>query len=129
MKRRLFNLLAAVSMVMLATTAILWIGSHISPWELSIRRAHGDFHLQMWSRDGHFYIGETHHFEYWLIGYWKLLILFLLLPARQTFVWRRAKVQSKVGLCIACGYNLTGNVSGICPECGTAIPTAKGALA
>ena len=20
--------------------------------------------------------------------------------------------------CVACGYNLTGNVSGICPECG-----------
>ncbi|UCC32455.1 MAG: hypothetical protein JSU86_09270 [Phycisphaerales bacterium] len=25
------------------------------------------------------------------------------------------------GLCITCGYNLTGNVSGICPECGTTI--------
>lgn len=23
--------------------------------------------------------------------------------------------------CMTCGYNLTGNVSGICPECGTAI--------
>jgi predicted RNA-binding Zn-ribbon protein involved in translation (DUF1610 family) len=21
-----------------------------------------------------------------------------------------------------CGYNLTGNVSGVCPECGTAVP-------
>ena len=25
-------------------------------------------------------------------------------------------------LCHTCGYNLTGNVSGICPECGTPIP-------
>ena len=24
------------------------------------------------------------------------------------------------GLCVHCGYNLTGNVSGVCPECGTA---------
>jgi hypothetical protein len=24
--------------------------------------------------------------------------------------------------CVACGYNLTGNVSGRCPECGTTIP-------
>ncbi len=24
--------------------------------------------------------------------------------------------------CWSCGYNLTGNVSGICPECGTRIP-------
>jgi len=29
------------------------------------------------------------------------------------------------GTCLACGYNLTGNISGICPECGTA--TAAGA--
>ncbi|MFI5378483.1 MAG: hypothetical protein ACHRHE_04240 [Tepidisphaerales bacterium] len=26
-----------------------------------------------------------------------------------------------VGICEKCGYNLTGNVSGICPECGTPI--------
>ena len=26
------------------------------------------------------------------------------------------------GHCQVCGYNLTGNVSGICPECGTLIP-------
>jgi len=25
------------------------------------------------------------------------------------------------GLCVECGYNLTGNVSGICPECGERI--------
>jgi uncharacterized RDD family membrane protein YckC len=25
-------------------------------------------------------------------------------------------------LCTGCGYNLTGNVSGICPECGTPVP-------
>jgi hypothetical protein len=23
------------------------------------------------------------------------------------------------GLCLACGYDLTANVSGTCPECGT----------
>ncbi|HEX4793630.1 MAG TPA: hypothetical protein VH370_07560 [Humisphaera sp.] len=26
--------------------------------------------------------------------------------------------------CPACGYNLTGNISGICPECGRQTPTA-----
>lgn len=26
--------------------------------------------------------------------------------------------RRKRGLCVNCGYNLTGNVSGICPECG-----------
>lgn len=27
-------------------------------------------------------------------------------------------------VCVPCGYDLTGNVSGICPECGTPIPEA-----
>jgi len=30
----------------------------------------------------------------------------------------------KEGFCAACGYNLTGNVSGTCPECGTAMHAA-----
>ena len=27
--------------------------------------------------------------------------------------------RRRKGLCLKCGYNLTGNVSGVCPECGT----------
>ena len=35
----------------------------------------------------------------------------------------RAELAKKgIPVCIPCGYNLTGNVSGICPECGKAIP-------
>ncbi len=33
---------------------------------------------------------------------------------------RRHRRRTK-GLCVKCGYNLTGNVSGICPECGERI--------
>jgi hypothetical protein len=31
--------------------------------------------------------------------------------------WRRRRSS----LCVECGYNLTGNVSGVCPECSTKI--------
>lgn len=31
---------------------------------------------------------------------------------------RYAGLRRKMGLCEKCGYDLTGNVSGICPECG-----------
>jgi len=31
--------------------------------------------------------------------------------------WRRRRK----GLCVKCGYNLTGNLSGVCPECGTKV--------
>lgn len=33
---------------------------------------------------------------------------------------RRDKHESSL-VCSSCGYNLTGNVSGICPECGTPV--------
>lgn len=35
------------------------------------------------------------------------------------FLWRRDR-RPRAGHC-SCGYNLTGNVSGICPECGRPI--------
>lgn len=45
----------------------------------------------------------------WLLA-WLLGIL----------LWIQAKRRSaQTGLCIVCGYNLTGNFSGRCPECGT----------
>jgi hypothetical protein len=38
---------------------------------------------------------------------------------------RRIHDRQAKGLCCNCGYNLTGNVSGRCPECGVEI---KGAV-
>lgn len=56
---------------------------------------------------------------------WYLLVLFgvwplaVLLPAPLRLAYRR-----KRGRCLVCGYDLKGNVSGRCPECGT--PMASG---
>jgi hypothetical protein len=53
---------------------------------------------------------------------WALLVLLSIYPA-YVFLreplrhWRR----SRKGLCVKCGYDLTGNVSGTCPECGTEV--------
>jgi lysylphosphatidylglycerol synthetase-like protein (DUF2156 family) len=33
--------------------------------------------------------------------------------------------ESVFPYCTSCGYNLTGNVSGICPECGTPVAASK----
>jgi len=41
-------------------------------------------------------------------------IAFIRGPLRR---WRRRRK----GRCLKCGYNLTGNVSGVCPECGTEV--------
>lgn len=44
------------------------------------------------------------------------------LALRTTRRYRRRKR----GLCLTCGYDLTGNTSGVCPECGTAAPPNSG---
>ena len=33
----------------------------------------------------------------------------------------RAAERAKTGFCVECGYDLTGNVSGVCPECGAEV--------
>jgi hypothetical protein len=55
---------------------------------------------------------------------WFLWIFFLLLPC--LWLWRyrtrrRESYRRSQDLCMACGYALTGNTSGVCPECGTSI--------
>jgi len=59
---------------------------------------------------------------FWYVRFplWAPLLLFSTYPAialiRGPFRrWRRRRR----GLCIRCAYNLHGNVSGVCPECGT----------
>jgi hypothetical protein len=32
---------------------------------------------------------------------------------------RRLELRRAAGLCMKCGYDLTGNTTGVCPECGT----------
>ncbi len=53
---------------------------------------------------------------------WLLPLPFAIYPTI-VFVrgpYRRYRRRKK-GLCITCGYDLTGNESGVCPECGTKI--------
>jgi hypothetical protein len=39
--------------------------------------------------------------------------------------WLHARRVFPEHCCPSCGYNLTGNVSGVCPECGTPIPDER----
>jgi hypothetical protein len=50
-------------------------------------------------------------------------VAFAILPAAYAVRRRRLRLAIQQGLCLTCGYNLTGNVSGVCPECGAAIET------
>lgn len=58
---------------------------------------------------------------------WMLLISTLLFfaPIRVYLLWmsahnRKIETRQKTNCCTTCGYSLTGNISGVCPECGSA---------
>ena len=47
-----------------------------------------------------------------------IVFIFAAVAIPTMLVWRFGRKRVKLGLC-QCGYDLTGNVSGVCPECGT----------
>ncbi len=55
------------------------------------------------------------------IPLWLPFALFIALPARALFRRLIRWQHRNAGLCVRCKYDLTGNVSGVCPECGTAV--------
>ena len=70
----------------------------------------------------------------WLVArdeaYALLFPVVLLVPAGVSIVFvsigefvasRRADERRRQGFCVRCGYSLTGNLSGVCPECGLRI--------
>lgn len=57
-------------------------------------------------------------FPFWLVP--------LVLAAIALVMALRTRKRAPSGGCVACGYNLTGNLSGICPECGSKIPEGPG---
>jgi predicted RNA-binding Zn-ribbon protein involved in translation (DUF1610 family) len=50
---------------------------------------------------------------------WPVVLISAVLPVLRLVRFVRSR-RRRPGLCPACGYNLAGNVSGVCPECGTA---------
>ncbi|UCC32456.1 MAG: hypothetical protein JSU86_09275 [Phycisphaerales bacterium] len=64
-------------------------------------------------------ISRTHRLQ---CSIWLFPALFAPYP---TLAFIRGPVRRyrrrKLGLCVKCGYNLTGNLSGVCPECGKMI--------
>jgi hypothetical protein len=66
---------------------------------------------------------QIHGPAYSVVGPLWLAVLVLLLYPVATLIGRplRRARRQRNRLCVQCGYNLTGNVSGRCPECGEAI--------
>ena len=93
----------------------------VGDWESHCGLGQGSSGLPAWIVLGMRW-GEASGGKFWIAtcSYWLLFILFAAYPTRAFIRGRlRRRRRRKKGLCIQCGYNLTGNVSGVCPECGT----------
>lgn len=61
----------------------------------------------------------------WVALPWACVVAcWLVIPSLLRLWYRRRLSQLLLGYCACCGYNLTGNVSGVCSECGTPLQTA-----
>ncbi len=59
------------------------------------------------------------------VPHWASVLLFSAYPVAALLGSRARLRRRRVrGLCVDCGYDLTGNVSGVCPECSTGIERA-----
>jgi hypothetical protein len=67
------------------------------------------------------YVGAPH----WriILPIWSVLILVAAPVMRAGALAIRKRRRRSRGLCGICAYDLTGNQSGVCPECGTAAPS------
>jgi len=57
---------------------------------------------------------------------WSVIILTAIAPVVYVSLLLRALARVRRGICRGCGYNLTGNTSGVCPECGLIVASRKG---
>ena len=73
-----------------------------------------------WRPQGGILIGPRHA-DAISIPFWLLLLLTAIPTA---WLWHRDRGRIRPGCCLRCGYNLTGNRSGVCSECGLAATTA-----
>ena len=64
-------------------------------------------------------------FCFWIVSTlpwsWIPVMLLIALAIPTAIFWYRDRRPRK-GHCLHCGYNLTGNESGVCPECAAAVP-------
>jgi len=55
------------------------------------------------------------------IPYWSIVATTGALPIVYLARMLRRRTRNRIGACVRCSYSLTGNTSGVCPECGISI--------
>ena len=60
-----------------------------------------------------------------IVPHWFVLLLTAPLPAWHFARVLRRRRRLRRGRCLRCGYDLTANATGVCPECGGRVATAE----
>jgi hypothetical protein len=127
-KRRLFNMLAAVSLVLCMATSGVWYHSYGQMDEWVLNRPEQHPYIDLFSEVGIFGIvwevpvmANGHDAKEIDLRYWWLATTFSLLPTVWVLSFVHRRFRSRVpAVCPACGYDLRATPHR-CPECG-AIP-------
>jgi hypothetical protein len=145
MLRRVLTIASVLSLLLCLATALMWVRSHYVYDDHVFSHAivysdGGGIGYQSWPENSGykvvpFAVGKrvTHAVIYpqpattpptiIQARYSQLMILFGCLPVASMLMLIHAyQVRHRRGHCRNCGYNLTGNTSGVCPECGTTLP-------
>lgn len=61
--------------------------------------------------------------------FWPWIVIASVLPLVNGFLRLRKHQRQRHGRCTHCTYDLTGNVSGVCPECGATVETSTSIVA
>ena len=143
MRRKLFNFIALLSLLLCVATVVLWVRSEVlEHGELLLERetlwigsASSElqtcWHMGSLPRNfqpqthwgGFMWHGER-SFVVVFVPYWSMTLILAILPA--TWFVQYGESNAPEG-CLSCGYDLTGNTSGVCPECGTPVAGKAGA--
>jgi len=137
-RRRIFNLAALLSLVLCAAALLALVKSYVTPY--SPRGGGGKiartvFHLELGTVSfgtGYTIInGNLPAYGYmsrYVLNLWPVICVAAVLPLavalRILFQYHRQRLRSSAHHCLTCNYDLTGNISGVCPECGAACKAA-----
>ncbi len=140
--------LRVILIVLLVGCCTLWVASY---WRIKWVSSDGRLVLSIWNGSGGVGIGERDlgypygltiygyvslHTNWWpapMFGktsvsmwffrgsFWLPTLLLALPLAISASPWSRRRRRAKQGLCIRCGYDLSGTEHEACPECGTEV--------
>src|SRR4051812_4277252 len=116
MYRRLFNIAVILSPMLILATVALWVRSYSYPCDMSLGaplhngslETGSEWAWRISSANGTLKIDPVCSFYSWSIPYWKLIAVWLIVPAYSAWHWiQRWRISRKPrGFCQSCGYDM-----------------------